>query len=44
MKREFKDLVRFEHYDSLNSEITGDYDKDLTPHYLLDIVAARKKP
>ena len=27
MKREFKDLVRFEHYDNLNSEITGDYDK-----------------
>ena len=27
MKREFKDLVRFEHYDYLNSEITGDYDK-----------------
>ena len=27
MKRAFKDLVRFEHYDYLNSEITGDYDK-----------------
>ena len=27
MKREFKDLVRFEHYDYLNSEIKGDYDK-----------------
>ena len=27
MKREFKDLVRFEHYDTLNSEITGDYDE-----------------
>ena len=27
MKREFKDLVKFEHYDYLNSEITGDYDK-----------------
>ena len=27
MKREFKDLVRFEQYDYLNSEITGDYDK-----------------
>ena len=27
MKREFKDLVRFEHYEYLNSEITGDYDK-----------------
>ena len=26
-KREFKDLVKFEHYDYLNSEITGDYDK-----------------
>ena len=55
MKREFKDLVRFEHYEYLNSEITGDYDKAVTPlvgyyqfmdkyftpHYLLDIVAAR---
>ena len=27
MKREFKNLVRFEHYEYLNSEITGDYDK-----------------
>ena len=27
MKREFKDLVRFEHYENLNSEITGVYDK-----------------
>ena len=27
MKREFKDLVRFESYEYLNSEITGDYDK-----------------
>ena len=27
MKREFKDLIRFEQYDNLNSEITGDYDK-----------------
>ena len=27
MKREFKDLVRFEHYDYLNSEIKGNYDK-----------------
>ena len=27
MKREFKDLVKFEHYSFLNSEITGDYDK-----------------
>ena len=27
MKREFKDLVRLEQYDTLNSEITGDYDK-----------------
>ena len=27
MKRGFKDLVRFEHYEYLNSEITGDYDK-----------------
>ena len=27
MKREFKDLIRFEPYDYLNSEITGDYDK-----------------
>ena len=27
MKREFKDLVRFESYENLNSEITGDYDK-----------------
>ena len=27
MKREFKDLVRFEQYDYLNSEITGSYDK-----------------
>ena len=26
-KREFKDLVKFEHYDYLNSEIKGDYDK-----------------
>ena len=82
MKREFKDLVKFEHYENLNSEIKGNYDKaqdqnvldiagpgDLrikkgllseqykavlpllgyyqfmdnyfTPHYLLDIIAAR---
>ncbi len=27
MKREFKDLMRFEPYECLNSEITGDYDK-----------------
>ena len=27
MKREFKDLVKFENYEYLNSEITGDYDK-----------------
>ena len=27
MKREFKDLMRLEQYDYLNSEITGDYDK-----------------
>ena len=27
MKREFKDLVRYEPYEYLNSEITGDYDK-----------------
>ena len=27
MKREFKDLIRFEPYESLNSEITGDYDE-----------------
>ena len=27
MKREFKDLISFETYDYLNSEITGDYDK-----------------
>ena len=27
MKREFKDLIRFEQYDNLNREITGDYDK-----------------
>ena len=27
MKREFKDLMIFEQYDCLNSEITGDYDK-----------------
>ena len=27
MKREFKDLVIYEPYDNLNSEITGDYDK-----------------
>ena len=27
MKREFKDLVRFEHYEYLNREIKGDYDK-----------------
>ena len=26
-KREFKDLVRFESYENLNSEITGDYDE-----------------
>ena len=29
MKREFKDLMRLEQYDYLNSEITGDYDKSL---------------
>jgi len=27
MKREFKDLIRLEPYEYLNSEITGDYDK-----------------
>ena len=27
MKREFKDLIRFEHYEKLNSEIKGNYDK-----------------
>ena len=27
MKREFKDLIRLEQYDYLNSEIKGDYDK-----------------
>ena len=27
MKREFKDLIRFEQYDNLNSEIKGSYDK-----------------
>ena len=27
MKREFKDLIRFEHYENLNSEIKGNYDK-----------------
>ena len=27
MKKEFKDLVKFEHYENLNSEITGNYDK-----------------
>ena len=27
MKREFKDLLRMESYENLNSEITGDYDK-----------------
>ncbi|MBR1522308.1 MAG: carboxylesterase family protein, partial [Bacteroidales bacterium] len=27
MKREFKDLIRFEQYECLNREITGDYDK-----------------
>ena len=27
MKREFKDLLRFEPYEYLNSEITGDYDE-----------------
>ena len=27
MKREFKDLIKVETYDTLNSEITGDYDK-----------------
>ena len=26
-KREFKDLIRFEPYEYLNSEITGDYDE-----------------
>ena len=29
MKREFKDLVKFEAYENLNSEITGDYDEAL---------------
>ena len=29
MKREFKDLIRFEQYDNLNSEIKGGYDKAL---------------
>ncbi|MBQ7459328.1 MAG: carboxylesterase family protein [Bacteroidales bacterium] len=29
MKREFKDLIRMESYEYLNSEITGDYDKAL---------------
>ncbi len=29
MKREFKDLAIYEPYESLNSEITGDYDKTL---------------
>ena len=27
MKREFKDFIRFEQYECLNGEITGDYDK-----------------
>ena len=27
MKREFKDLIKYEPYETLNSEITGDYDK-----------------
>ena len=27
MKREFKNLIKFEPYENLNSEITGDYDK-----------------
>ncbi len=27
MKREFKDMLIFEPYENLNSEITGDYDK-----------------
>ena len=27
MKREFKDLIRLESYECLNSEITGDYDE-----------------
>ena len=27
MKREFKDLVRYEPYEYLNSEIMGDYDE-----------------
>ena len=27
MKREFKDLIRFEQYDNLNSEIKGDFDE-----------------
>ena len=27
MKREFKDLIRFEQYDNLNSKIKGGYDK-----------------
>ena len=27
MKRAFKDMVTYEPYDYLNSEITGDYDK-----------------
>ena len=27
MKGEFRDLIRFEQYDYLNSKITGDYDE-----------------
>ena len=27
MKRDFKDLIRLEQYEYLNSEIKGDYDK-----------------
>ena len=27
MKREFKDLIRLEQYEYLNSDITGDYDE-----------------
>ena len=27
MKREFKDLIRFEQYDCLNSEIKGSFDE-----------------
>ena len=36
MKREFKDLVIYEPYDYLNSEITGDYDKIEWKPYSVD--------